>query len=130
MVFSARAVTKQKVCVYDHPWKIQEMVFFISYTPFMTDDENPDFQALAELWLSRDPRSQELTPEERLKIVSRLATALETRRNSTDHAKQDVELVVNVPREDLEPGKGLSQHALDQLAQIIKERLESRNDEE
>ena len=52
-------------------------------------NDEPNFEALAELWLARDPRSQNLTPEAKAKIVSRLASALRKKRESTDHPAQD-----------------------------------------
>jgi len=48
-------------------------------------DETPDFEALARLWLGRDPRSENLPQDAREKIVARLAEALKKRRSSTDH---------------------------------------------
>lgn len=84
----------------------------------------PDFQALAELWLQRDPRSNELDPEKRQQIVDRLASALEKRRDTAKPVDHDVGLIVNVPREDLESNGGLSGDILDQLAAFLKERIE------
>ena len=87
-------------------------------------DNTPDFEALAALWLDRDPRSQNLSPEEREKAVLRLAEALRQRRDSTKHSDQDVGLVVNVARDEIEEGKGLSKAALEQLSRIVQERIE------
>lgn len=83
----------------------------------------PDFKALAELWLSRDPRSAEMDPEARAKAVERLAEALRKRRESTDHEAQEVGLVVNIDRDEILKN-GLSESALEQLTQIVRERIE------
>ncbi len=87
-------------------------------------EEQPDFLSLAELWLSRDPRSQDLDEDSRSRAISRLAEALRSRREGTHHPDQDVGLIVNVPRESLIPGKGLDEDALDQLSQYIQERID------
>ena len=91
----------------------------------MSDENEPDFEALARLWLARDPRSQIMSGEEKERAVSRLAEALRKRRQSTDHAKQDVGLVVNVDRDHIVPGKGLTDEAFDQLLGFLKERIEN-----
>ena len=90
----------------------------------------PDFEALASLWLARNPRSSIMSDEDKARAVERLAQALRKRRQSTDHAKQDVGLVVNVDREHLVPGKGLSDEAFDQLLGFLKERIENPDDPE
>lgn len=90
-------------------------------------DDTPDFEALAHLWLSRDPRAAELDEDAQAKIVARLAKALKARRDQTDHSAQDVGLIVNVDRDNIIPGKGLADSALDQLTNILKERIEEEN---
>ena len=69
----------------------------------MSEENEPNFHALARLWLARDPR----------------------RRQATDHPKQDVGLVVNVDRDHLIPGKGLSDEAFEQLLGFLTERIEN-----
>ena len=91
----------------------------------MSEENEPNFQALARLWLARDPRSQVMGEEERERVVQRLAEALKRRRETTDHSKQDVGLVVNVDRDHLVPGKGLSDEAFEQLLGFLKERIEN-----
>ncbi|MCA9778965.1 MAG: hypothetical protein KC800_19690 [Candidatus Eremiobacteraeota bacterium] len=91
----------------------------------MSEDAEPNFHALARLWLARDPRSQIMGEDERERVVQRLAEALKRRRQSTDHSKQDVGLVVNVDRDHLVPGKGLSEEAFEQLLGFLKERIEN-----
>lgn len=91
-------------------------------------DQEPNFEALAELWLARDPRAESLPAEARAKIVSRLAEALKQRRQSTDHASQDVGLVVNIDRDNIVPGKGLAEEAIEQLTRFLQERIDE-NDE-
>jgi hypothetical protein len=90
-------------------------------------DEQPDFQALAKLWLARDPRAQEMDDESRAKIVSRLAEALKRRRQATNHSEQDVGLVVNVDRDSILPGKGLAEEAIEQLTKFLQERIDDQN---
>ncbi|MFA5506793.1 MAG: hypothetical protein WC314_17020 [Vulcanimicrobiota bacterium] len=85
----------------------------------------PDFHALARLWLARDPRARTMNPDEQTRIVGRLAEALKKRRESTDHSHQDVGLIVNVDRDHLVPGKGLSDEAFTQLLGFLQERLEN-----
>ena len=87
-------------------------------------EEEPNFEALAKLWLARDPRAANMPPEAQAKIVARLAEALKQRREKTDHKKQDVGLVVNIDRDNLIPGKGLAEEAIEQLTQFLKERIE------
>ena len=91
-------------------------------------DETPDFEALARLWLGRDPRSENLPQDAREKIVARLAEALKKRRSSTDHAAQDVGLVVNIDRESIVPGKGLAEDAIEQLTEFLQERIDNSED--
>jgi hypothetical protein len=90
-------------------------------------DETPDFQALAQLWLARDPRAEALPPEAREKIVARLAQALKQRRQKTNHSHQDVGLVVNVDRDNIIPGKGLAEEAIEQLTKFLQERIDDEN---
>ena len=66
-----------------------------------------------------------MEPDEKERVVERLAEALKKRREATDHPKQDVGLVVNVDRDHLIPGKGLSDDAFDQLLGFLKERIEN-----
>ena len=91
-------------------------------------EDTPDFQALAKLWLSRDPRSQQMNEEAKAKAVERLAKALEAKRQATDHAEQDVGLVVNIDRDNIVPGKGLAEDAIEQLTQFLKERIDQENE--
>jgi len=91
----------------------------------MSEENEPNFHALARLWLARDPRSQVMGEEERERVVQRLAEALKRRRQATDHPKQDVGLVVNVDRDHLIPGKGLSDEAFEQLLGFLTERIEN-----
>ena len=93
-------------------------------------ENEPNFEALARLWLFRDPRSHIMNDEEKERAVDRLARALRERRQSTDHSKQDVGLVVNVDREHLIPGKGLTDEAFDQLVGFLKERIENPDNPE
>lgn len=87
-------------------------------------EDLPDFRALAELWLARHPRSQELDESTRETIITRLATALKDRRNSTDRSLQDVGLVVNIDRESMSADKGLAEDAIEQLTRFLQERIE------
>ena len=93
----------------------------------MNNEEAPDYERLAELWLARDPRTEEMDATSRAQAVKRLATALEKRRSSVKHSDHDVGLVVNVSRDDIIPGQGLSSEALDQLSQIIQKRIDDEN---
>jgi hypothetical protein len=95
-----------------------------------TPDSQPNFHALARLWLSRDPRSHIMDDDEKERVVERLAGELRKRRQSTDHAKQDVGLVVNIDRDHLVPGKGLSDDAFEQLVGFLKERIENPDNPE
>jgi hypothetical protein len=95
-----------------------------------TPENEPNFEALARLWLARDPRSHLMSEEDKERAVVRLAQALQKRRQSTDHSKQDVGLVVNVDRDHLVPGKGLTDEAFDQLLGFLKERIENPDEPE
>ncbi len=87
-------------------------------------EDLPDFRALAELWLARHPRSQELDESTRETIVARLATALENRRSSTNPSLQDVGLIVNIDRESMSADKGLAEDAIEQLTRFLQEKID------
>lgn len=91
-------------------------------------DETPNFRALAELWLARDPRSEALPPEAREQIISKLAKALERRRKGVNHQHQDVGLVVNIDRDNIVPGKGLAEEAIEQLTRFLQERIDHQDE--
>lgn len=90
-------------------------------------EEEPNFEALAKLWLARDPRAANMPPEAQAQIVARLADALKKRRQKTDHKNQEVGLVVNIDRDNIIPGKGLAEEAIEQLTQFLRERIESEH---
>lgn len=87
-------------------------------------NDEPNFRALAALWLARDPRAQDLDESTREAIVTRLAEALKRRRQGTDHSHQDVGLIVNIDRDQFESGKGLAEEAIEQLTRFLQERIE------
>lgn len=88
----------------------------------------PDFKALAEAWVSNDPRMSELDGDRREELVSRLAEALHRRRGNQIPDDTDIGLVVNVDRDHFHNGR-LSEAALSKLTELVQERIdqESRN---
>lgn len=90
----------------------------------------PDFKALAEAWVDNDPRMRELDGDRREALVSRLAEALSRRRSLQTPDDTDIGLVVNVDRDHFrKDGKGLSEAAMQQLTQLVQERIDQESRE-
>lgn len=87
-------------------------------------EDLPDFHALAELWLARHPRSQDLDSNTRASIVARMAAALENRRNSNDGSEEEIGLIVNIDRDSMSTENGLAEEAIDKLTQFLQERID------
>ncbi len=82
--------------------------------------EEPDFEALAASWVEGDPRTQELEPERRERLLKRLAEAMKNRRQ--DQMKdQRGDLVVKIDPDRLGGKFGLDESALDELVGFIQE---------
>ena len=124
--FWAKAFTKQQPILIDRPSLPGDGLSFMVELS-MSNTEEPDYQRLAELWLARDPRTEQMDSHSRAQAVARLATALKARRQSVKHSDQDVGLVVNVDRDSFVPGQGLSSDTLDQLTHFIQERIDDEN---
>ncbi len=88
----------------------------------------PDFKALAEAWVDGDPRTAELDPERRAKLVARMSQALEQRWGRRQEEEADIGLVVNVERSLLSPENPEAGDTLDQLTAFVQERLEQEDD--
>lgn len=82
----------------------------------------PDFNALAEAWVDKDPRTLNLDPERRSKLVARMAKALESRWSHQAQEQEDIGLVVNVERNLLSP-EG-AEETLSQLTDFVQERID------
>lgn len=85
----------------------------------------PDFKALARVWMERDPRMKDLKNDRREALVDRLAEALARRRASEQQDASDIGLVVKVDRGHIEDDGRLSSEALKQLSEFVQERIDS-----
>lgn len=82
--------------------------------------QEPDFQALAASWVEGDPRTQELSPERRERLLKRLAEAMLNRRK--DQMKNERgDLVVQIDADRLGGKYGVDDSALDELVEFLQE---------
>ena len=80
--------------------------------------------------MDNDPRMRELDGDRREALVSRLAEALSRRRSLQTPDDTDIGLVVNVDRDHFrKDGKGLSEAAMQQLTQLVQERIDQESRE-
>lgn len=84
----------------------------------------PDFKALAEAWIEKDPRTLNLDEERRAKLVERIATAFASRWSHTQEEEKEIGLVVNVDRDLLSPEDGSMEDTLSKLTDFVQERIE------
>ena len=82
--------------------------------------EDPDFDTLAASWIEGDPRTQDLEPEQRQRLIARMSQALEKRRKQ-NLKEQRGDLIVTVERSRLGGKFGLEDSAMDELVEIVQE---------
>lgn len=82
--------------------------------------QEPDFQALAASWVEGDPRTHELSPERKERLLARLAEAMANRR-SDQMKDQRGDLVVRIDADRLSGKFGLDDSALDELVEFLQE---------
>ena len=84
----------------------------------------PDFKALAEAWIAKDPLMQGVDGDRKEALIARIAEAMARRRSYQKEESTDVGLIVNVDRDHFRPGQGLSSAALDKLTEMVQERID------
>lgn len=84
------------------------------------EEQEPDFDALADSWVSGDPRTEDLSPERREQLKRRLAEALLSRRKQNLQQERG-DLVVSVDRSRLQEKGAVDGDAIVELARFLEE---------